>query len=47
MDGIASSGTERDRRELSVASPSSAAYLHRRVVEACPFGEIGPEIRGD
>jgi len=22
-------------------------YLHRRVVEACPFGEIGPEICGD
>jgi hypothetical protein len=47
MDGIASSGTERDRRELSVASPSSAAYLHWRVVEACPFCEIGPEICGD
>src|SRR5712672_1295514 len=47
MDGIASSGTERDRRELSVASPSSAAHLHRRVVEACSFGEIRLEIGGD
>ena len=47
MDGIASSGTERDGRELSVASPSSAAYLDRGVVEAGPFGEIGPEICGD
>jgi hypothetical protein len=44
MDGIASSGTERDLRVRSVAPPSSARYLDRRVVEARPFGEIRPEI---
>src|SRR5216684_4774440 len=38
MDGFASTGTERDRRARSVAPPSSAAYLHHRVVEAGPFG---------
>src|SRR5258708_37217703 len=47
MDGIASACTERDQRMRSVAPPSSAAYLHRRVVEACSFGEIRLEIGGD
>jgi hypothetical protein len=47
MDGFAPTGTERDRGIRSVAAPSSAAYLHLCVDEACPFGEIGLEICGD
>src|ERR1700730_15808498 len=47
MDGIASAGIERDLRVHSVAPSSSARYLDRRVVEACPFGEIRSEICGD
>src|SRR6266404_1040194 len=37
----------RDDRRVHSALRSDAAYLDRGVVEACPLGEIGPEICGD